>query len=457
MSATSAAGGASAATGAVRVTYAAPAAAGGLLDEIFDQGSGVQSVPTAQDFTGANLRFSVTGAGASIDPATGVVSIATDVALSGEVIRVTATNSGGSATSVFPLTIEAAEPAPAIGRMDPPALVPASLRSTRLAVALAAAPDLGGAGLFGFDLRYAQSMTSDSVPQEGETAVVYSEIEDAEPLVRLTSLAAGRFVHLQTRPQTDAGPGPWSDPLVVALPAADAPVFLDTFATGTHGAAVNAAGRKPDVGPVWQSFGGGELRLVQPEGRATHGGGSINLGNRSAKVMAFDGGYWAGAGGTLEVDLYIGTDTGDRCNVLISSVDGTAFLRVMVRNHGSDNLRFNLWLKNAGVDAAVTSGIAGMIPQFTQNAVNTLRIVRDGGTLRIALNGVQEMTVSGLTGLPAGTRWGVGGDGTDGRPAWFDAVRFSDLPAPPLSSGAQPLGKIALDSALAGTLLTKEA
>ena len=65
-------------TAALSVTYAAPVAKGGLADEVFDLGSGVQTVAAAADFTGAGLVFSVTGAGATIDAATGLVSIPTD-------------------------------------------------------------------------------------------------------------------------------------------------------------------------------------------------------------------------------------------------------------------------------------------------------------------------------------------------------------------------------------------
>ena len=109
VTASSLAGTAVATAGPIRITHVAPVAAGNLLEEIFDQGRGAQTVATAGDFTGAALSFAVTGAGASIDAATGVVSIPTDVAVSGETVTVTASNSGGSAASSFLVTIEAAE------------------------------------------------------------------------------------------------------------------------------------------------------------------------------------------------------------------------------------------------------------------------------------------------------------------------------------------------------------
>ena len=108
VAAANAGGSAVALTAALAVTYMAPVARGQILEEIFDQGSGVQTVPAGLDFEGENLSFTVAGGGATIDPATGVVSIPTAAALSATVI-VTAMNSGGTATSAFPVTVETAE------------------------------------------------------------------------------------------------------------------------------------------------------------------------------------------------------------------------------------------------------------------------------------------------------------------------------------------------------------
>jgi hypothetical protein len=94
------------------LTVKAPVAVGALPDEVFDQGTGVQSVPTAFVFQGAALRYSVTGAGASIDAATGVVSVPTATAVDGARVTVTASNSGGSVTLSFLVTVEAEVPAP---------------------------------------------------------------------------------------------------------------------------------------------------------------------------------------------------------------------------------------------------------------------------------------------------------------------------------------------------------
>jgi hypothetical protein len=117
VTARSAAGTAAAVAGPIAVTYPAPTAAGGLLEEIFDQGSGTQVVAAAADFTGEALRFAVTGADARIDAATGVVSIPTDAPRGGETVTVSASNSGGTAESAFRVTVEAAEVAapPALG------------------------------------------------------------------------------------------------------------------------------------------------------------------------------------------------------------------------------------------------------------------------------------------------------------------------------------------------------
>ena len=109
VTATSAAGTVVAMAGPLAVTYAAPGVSGTLPEEIFDHDSGVQTVEAAGVFTGQGLRFSVTGAGATIDAATGVISIPTDVTLAAT-ITVTATNSGGAASASFPVTVEAEEP-----------------------------------------------------------------------------------------------------------------------------------------------------------------------------------------------------------------------------------------------------------------------------------------------------------------------------------------------------------
>ena len=96
-------------TASLTATHAAPTVVGELLDEIFDQDGGSETIATAQVFAGHGLRFGATGAGVAIDPATGVLTVSTAAPLSGEVV-VSATNSGGSAEARFLLTVEAAGP-----------------------------------------------------------------------------------------------------------------------------------------------------------------------------------------------------------------------------------------------------------------------------------------------------------------------------------------------------------
>jgi len=107
--ATSPAGAAEAVTAGMKITYVAPEATGALYEEVFDEGTGSQLVPTADAFTGEGLRFAVTGAEAAIDAATGVVAIPTDAPVSGEAVTVTAMNSGGEARAAFLVTVEAGE------------------------------------------------------------------------------------------------------------------------------------------------------------------------------------------------------------------------------------------------------------------------------------------------------------------------------------------------------------
>lgn len=97
------------------VAYAAPTAAGGLSDQSFTAGTGIQTYDASGDFTGAALTFSATSlAGISINADTGVLSFDTEglPVQSGTAIVVTATNSGGAASSGFSLTVESAAPPP---------------------------------------------------------------------------------------------------------------------------------------------------------------------------------------------------------------------------------------------------------------------------------------------------------------------------------------------------------
>jgi hypothetical protein len=114
VTASNAAGTASAVTAAVTATHAPPVRSGTLPDRAFDLGSGPQTVAAAGVFAGAALVFAASGAGAVIDPATGVLTLSTDLPRAGERITVTATNSGGTAVAEFRLTVAAARRAPVL-------------------------------------------------------------------------------------------------------------------------------------------------------------------------------------------------------------------------------------------------------------------------------------------------------------------------------------------------------
>ena len=112
VTATNAGGSAEMQTAALTVTHVAPQVTGELLEEILDEGTGPQDVPTAEAFEGLALVFAVEGADASIDAETGVASIPTDTPVDGAEVVVTATNSGGSAEARFLVTIEAIKEEP---------------------------------------------------------------------------------------------------------------------------------------------------------------------------------------------------------------------------------------------------------------------------------------------------------------------------------------------------------
>ncbi|HET9069180.1 MAG TPA: hypothetical protein VFN28_11095, partial [Amaricoccus sp.] len=111
VTATNALGTTVAETPASRVVRPAPVAARPLADVTADLGGAAITVAAAAAFDGAGLTFAVSGAGATIDSATGVVTISTGTLLTQERITVTATNSGGSAASGFSLTVRPSLPA----------------------------------------------------------------------------------------------------------------------------------------------------------------------------------------------------------------------------------------------------------------------------------------------------------------------------------------------------------
>jgi hypothetical protein len=137
--------------GPLRATRPAPVVAGTLPDLLLEAGTGVRAVEAAAAFAGEALRFTASGAGASVDPLTGVVAIPTDAELAEAPVTVTASNSGGSATTGFRVTVAAAIAAPeAVGGIPDLVLeqgagawtvsAQAAFRGEALAFALEAAP-----------------------------------------------------------------------------------------------------------------------------------------------------------------------------------------------------------------------------------------------------------------------------------------------------------------------------
>lgn len=90
------------------VVHTPPSVAGGLADQSFTAGTGLQSYDASGAFTGADLTFEVEAvSGVSIDTGTGLLQFDTDVLppVPGTVVVVTATNSGGSASVSFEVDI----------------------------------------------------------------------------------------------------------------------------------------------------------------------------------------------------------------------------------------------------------------------------------------------------------------------------------------------------------------
>ena len=110
VTAANAAGGLEAATEPLRVTYAAPIATGVLADLTLTLATAPATVAAAPAFSGEALSFAVSGAGAVIDPATGVTRLPTDAARTAETVTVTASNSGGAAAVGFRVTVKGIAP-----------------------------------------------------------------------------------------------------------------------------------------------------------------------------------------------------------------------------------------------------------------------------------------------------------------------------------------------------------
>lgn len=124
VTASNAAGAASAGTAALAITRVPPVAAGGLADVRVTQGSGPQAVETAGDFTGDGLAFAVAGGGALIDADSGRITLPTGALRADETVTVTAANSGGAATSSFRVSVTAALlPPQAVGTLPDVAYV----------------------------------------------------------------------------------------------------------------------------------------------------------------------------------------------------------------------------------------------------------------------------------------------------------------------------------------------
>ncbi|MEX0338906.1 MAG: Ig-like domain-containing protein [Arenibacterium sp.] len=89
------------------IRQVAPTLVSSLQDEIFELGSGLQSIDMAPSFSGQGLSYSVVGpAGVVINATTGVLDVPTSTMWTAETITVTATNSGGDVSGSFDLTIE---------------------------------------------------------------------------------------------------------------------------------------------------------------------------------------------------------------------------------------------------------------------------------------------------------------------------------------------------------------
>ena len=447
VAASNASGSASAVTDAVRIAQAAPVVAGAIADRVLDQGEGAATLDVSAVFTGAALAFAAAGAGASIDPATGILSIPLDLPCAVETVTVTATNSGGAASVAFTVTVKAVVQDPAIGRMGPPRLVKGSLRPGRLALTLAAAPDVGGATITGYTLRWLISPISDPVDDEAWTELASVPADNIQIM-----FSGSGFFTAQVRAETDAGSGPWGGTYAVAIPAS-APAFRDTF-TGTD--RVKASSRPADIGGEWTDLGPSWLEI---SGNAAIGGGAnagLTLDGRDIRGAVFPAGYWSSGDGRVELKPK-SIVSGDRVTLIFGYQDAGNFHALRLRaSTASLSVSFNKVV--AGVASNISKPslvLSSVLPAATKIV---LEIV--DGFARLTIDSTEHLAIDLSAETLAGDGWGLafdqGAGATIDEIAYFDTGDITpdedpDVPPPPPPTG--PLGAFSLDAPSPGVTI----
>jgi len=186
-------------------------------------------------FSGNSLRFSVTGDGVAVDPATGIVTINAEALLSGVSVQVTASNSGGGAETSFRLTVAAEAPT------EPVVVAPVALDAPA-PVVLAQGPGtrtVAAAAFFaGTSLVYALDAAPAGVSIDAASGVV--SIPTAAPLKATLGIRASNAAGAATQTlavSVSAAP--------VALAAPAAVVFAQGAGSRTISAQAYFAG--PDL------------------------------------------------------------------------------------------------------------------------------------------------------------------------------------------------------------------
>ena len=197
VTAVNAAGSAEAATETVQVTWPAPVGAGVLADLVLDQGPGARTLDASGAFAGAALAFGVSGAGASVDPATGLVSIPLDAPRAAETVTVTATNSGGSASVSFAVTVVEADTAA-------PVLTAGAIYADATPAALSIASNEGGVAYWMIDANASRTGTQvETGGGEGSGSFAAASGSNTHD-VDVSGLAAGVW-HVHTMVKDAAG------------------------------------------------------------------------------------------------------------------------------------------------------------------------------------------------------------------------------------------------------------
>ena len=405
VTATNAGGSAAAETPRLAIRRAAPAAVGGLEDQLLVHGAAPATVEAAAAFAGDGLVFAVAGGGASVDAGSGRVSLPTGTLRTAEAVTVTASNSGGSASVGFGVTVAAALPPPvAVGTL--PAVVWPLGAGARTVSAQA--------GFAGEGLVYAL-----------EAAPAGATIDAGSGLVTIPTGTALEAAPVTVRASNAAGSAVQGFAVTVRLVATvfDTAAALAEMSFVSEGAA-----------PAWSLDAGGFARLATASEGSTHGLWSRSAGDGRYRALV----RWS-AGTAIDRPLSftarlakVGSDyRGLRLDAL--AVNGTT--RLDLRQYSGTGV--------------ASVGLASAAVAWANDVWTWVEVELDGATVRVRLHpetaaAPDWQVTATTTHLVAGAA-GVGGFGRFGQRPQIDVRRMELLPLVGAAPAAAAAGEWTLE------------